>query len=301
MGVVSTHTMVTGTTGSGFVGYFASLGVGSMSPSTTDCLGTSPAISSIYYAFGFTVFEVTGTFDNSSIVSMTLTPSGGSATTFTFGSHVQQSGLTRFSSPTGSALSSGTTYTVQINGDTTNVNTERATLERRTPTGLDDFFGATRNVQPISGVMKLSYLHDAVKYQWTTSMTAGFFYDSFNGYNYHGYGGVYPSIGSMTSTAPSGIINLYNGKTIINLYNLYVPGNPSYNLMTLTFQTTTNGSVPGSNSQWYKLDVGSASFYREDATFSYNTSSPYFTTFSWNTGSTQNITNGNTYTIKLTC
>ena len=78
MAVVSTHTMVTGTLGS-FVGYFASSSVGSMSPSTTDSLGTSPAISSIYYAFGFTVFEVTGTFDNSSIVSMTLTPSGAKA------------------------------------------------------------------------------------------------------------------------------------------------------------------------------------------------------------------------------
>ena len=298
MGVVSTHTMVTGTTGTGFVGYFASLSVGSMSPSTTDSLGTSPAISSIYYAFGFTVFEVTGTFDNSSIVSMTLTPSGGSSTTFTFNSHVQQSGVTRFSTSSGSALSNNTTYTVEISGDTTDVNTERTTLERRTSTGLDDFFGATRNVQPISGVMKLSYLHDAVKRQWTSTLTAGFLYESGTGYNYHGYGAVYPNIGSMTNLPPSGLINLYNGKTLINLYNLYDGGT---NYMTLTFQTSTDGSVPGSNSQWYKLQVGSAAFYREDATFSYNTSSPYFTTFTWNTGSTQNIANGNTYTVKLTC
>ena len=297
MGVVSTHTMVTGTSSGGFVGYFASLGVGSMSPSSTDCLGTSPAISSIYYAFGFTVFEVTGTFDNSSIVSMTLTPSGGSSTTFTFNSHVQSSGVTRFSTSSGSALSNNTTYTVQINGDTTDVNTEATTLERRTPTGLDDFFGATRNVQPISGVMKLSYLHDAVKRQWTSTLTAGLLNDGF-GNSYQGYGSVYPNIGSMTNLPPSGLINLYNGKTLIQLYNLHDGSN---NYLTMSWQLSTDGSIPGSNSQWYKLQVGSSSFYREDSTFSYNTSSPYYTTFSWNTGSSQTIVNGNSYTVKLTC
>lgn len=300
MGVISTHTMVTGTTSSGFVGYFTSLSTGSMSPSTSDAIGTSPSILELYYAFGFTVIKFSGYFDNSSITGLRLTPSGGSTFTMSFGSFSRDQGdnYTIFSDGSGSTLLNNTNYTVEILGDTTDVNTEATTLERRTPTGLDDFFGATRNVQPISGVMKLSYLHDAVKYQWTTSMTAGFFYDSFNGYNYHGYGGVYPSMGSMGSTAPSGILNLYNGKTIINLYNLNTSGT---NYVTLAFQTSTDGSIPGSNSQWYKLQVGSAAFYREDATFSYNTSSPYFTVFTWNTGSTQHISNGNTYTIKLTC
>tara|TARA_B100001939_G_scaffold215817_1_gene185599 strand:+ start:388 stop:1272 length:885 start_codon:yes stop_codon:yes gene_type:complete len=265
--------MVTGTSSGGFVGYFASLGVGSMSPSSTDCLGTSPAISSIYYAFGFTVFEVTGTFDNSSIVSMTLTPSGGSSTTFTFNSHVQSSGVTRFSTSSGSALSNNTTYTVQINGDTTDVNTERATLERRTPTGLDDFFGATRNVQPISGVMKLSYLHDAVKRQFSSGMTlTQYTYQSLT--NYIGYSttllpslGLSGTLGSMSDSSVDSIINFYNGATVYQFLVSQPVGTSTFFFTFGMTHTATNR-----NSEWYKVSYtpsggSEVAFYREDLTY----------------------------------
>lgn len=276
MGVVSTHTMVTGTLGS-FVGYFASSSVGSMSPSTTDCLGTSPAISSIYYAFGFTVFEVTGTFDNSSIVSMTLTPSGGSSTTFTFNSHVQSSGVTRFSTSSGSALSNNTTYTVQINGDTTDVSTEAATLERRTPTGLDDFFGATRNVEPISGEMRLSYLHDAVKRQFSSGMTIAQ-YTHYAGSTaiatYTGYSttilpalGLSGTLGAMSDTSVDSIINFFNGATVYQ----FLVTHP-VNTQTHFFSLGMTHTATNRNSEWYKVSFtpsggSEVAFYREDLTY----------------------------------
>ena len=295
MGVVSTHTMVTGTTGSGFIGYFSAFNVGSMSPSTSDAIGTSPSIIELFHAFGFTILKFSGYFDNSSITGLSLTPSGGSTFTMTFGSFSRDQGdnYTIFSDASGSTLSSNTTYTVQILGDTTNVNTEGTTLERRNPKGFNHFFGATRNVQPISGVMKLSYLHDAVKYQWSSSMTAGKYTAGFPAnFTIRGYH-VGFSIGSMTSTSISGIINTYNGNTIISISETFDQASSSY-LPTLIVNS-------GPNSQWYKLQVGSAAFYREDATFSANPNSPYWTTFSWNTGSTQNIVENNTYAIKLTC
>ena len=295
MGVVSTHTMVTGTAGNGFIGYFSALSVGSMSPSTSDAIGTSPSIIELYHAFGFTLLKFSGYFDNSSITGLSLTPSGGSTFTMTFGSFSRDQGdnYTIFSDATGSTLSNNTTYTVQILGDTTNVNTEGTTLERRNPKDFNDFFGATRNVQPISGVMKLSYLHDAVKYQWSSSMTAGkqIFGPPAN-LTIRGYH-VGFSIGSMTSTSISGIINTYNGNTIISISETFDQASSSYS-PTLIVNT-------GPNSQWYKLQIGSAAFYREDATFSANPNSPFWTTFSWNTGSTQNIVENNTYAIKLTC
>ena len=295
MGVVSTHTMVTGTAGNGFIGYFSALSVGSMSPSTSDAIGTSPSIIELYHAFGFTLLKFSGYFDNSSITGLSLTPSGGSTFTMTFGSFSRDQGdnYTIFSDASGSTLSNNTTYTVQILGDTTNVNTEGTTLERRNPKDFNDFFGATRNVQPISGVMKLSYLHDAVKYQWSSSMTAGkqIFGPPAN-LTIRGYH-VGFSIGSMTSTSISGIINTYNGNTIISISETFDQASSSYS-PTLIVNT-------GPNSQWYKLQIGSAAFYREDATFSANPNSPFWTTFSWNTGSTQNIVENNTYAIKLTC
>lgn len=296
MGVVSTHTMVTGTTGSGFIGYFSVFNVGSMSPSTSDAIGTSPSIIELYHGFGFTVLKFSGYFDNSSITGLSLTPSGGSTFTMTFGSFSRAGGsdnYTIFSDASGSTLSNNTTYTVQILGDTTNVNTEGTTLERRNPKDFNDFFGATRNVQPISGVMKLSYLHDAVKYQWSSSMTAGKYTAGFPAnFTLRGYHVAF-SIGSMTSTSISGIINTYNGNTIISISETFDQASSSY-LPTLIVNT-------GPNSQWYKLQIGSAAFYREDATFSANPNSPFWTTFSWNTGSTQNIVENNTYAIKLTC
>jgi hypothetical protein len=287
--------MVTGTAGNGFIGYFSALSVGSMSPSTSDAIGTSPSIIELYHAFGFTLLKFSGYFDNSSITGLSLTPSGGSTFTMTFGSFSRDQGdnYTIFSDASGSTLSNNTTYTVQILGDTTNVNTEGTTLERRNPKDFNDFFGATRNVQPISGVMKLSYLHDAVKYQWSSSMTAGkqIFGPPAN-LTIRGYH-VGFSIGSMTSTSISGIINTYNGNTIISISETFDQASSSYS-PTLIVNT-------GPNSQWYKLQIGSAAFYREDATFSANPNSPFWTTFSWNTGSTQNIVENNTYAIKLTC
>lgn len=304
MGVVSTHTMVTGTTSSGFIGYFVNQ-AGTLSPTTTDGVGSYPTISFVSHIFGFTMIEFLGHLDNSSITGMTLTPSGGSPFTITFNNYtyLSSSNLTRFSDGTGSNLTTGTTYTVQLLGSSTNVNTEGTTLERRTPTKFSDFYGATRNVPAVSGAFKLSWLKNAVKYDHGSTLTAGLYYESFTGNNYHGYGSIYPSMGSMTNTTISDIINFYNGKLIIALYNLYVAGNPSYNVMTLIIKTTTgSSSTPlGVNSQWYKLKVGSAAFYREDSTFSANPNSPYFTVFSWNTGSTQNIVTGNNYAVELIC
>ena len=304
MGVVSTHTMVTGTTGSGFIGYFSALSIGSMSPSTSDAIGTSPSILELYHAFGFTLLKFSGYFDNSSITGLSLTPSGGSTFTMTFGSFSrdEDDNYTFFSDASGSTLLNNTTYTVEILGDTTSTNTEGTTLERRNPKDFNDFYGATRNVPPISGAFKLSWLKNAVKYQFSTSMTAGKFTAGFPAnFTIRGYH-VGFSIGSMTSTTISSLINFYNGKLIISVSETFDQASSSY-LPTLIIKTTTGtGSTPlGVNSQWYKLQIGTAVFYREDATFSANTNSPYWTTFSWNTGSTQNIVENNTYAIKLTC
>lgn len=303
MGVVSTHTMVTGTTSSGFIGYFVNQ-AGTLSPTTTDGVGSYPTISFISHLFGFTMIEFLGHLDNSSITGMTLTPSGGSAFTITFNNYtyLSSNNLTRFSDGTGSNLANNTTYTVQLLGSSTNVNTEATTLERRTPTKFSDFYGATRNVPPVSGAFKLSWLKNAVKYQFSTSMTAGKYTAGFPAnFTIRGYH-VGFSIGSMTSTTISSLINFYNGKLIISVSETFDQASSSY-LPTLIIKTTTGtGSTPlGVNSQWYKLQIGTAVFYREDATFSANTNSPYWTTFSWNTGSTQNIVENNTYAIKLTC
>ncbi len=301
MGVVSTHTMVTGTTGSGFIGYFVNQ-AGTMSPTTTDGVGSYPTISFVSHLFGFTMIEFLGHLDNSSITGMTLTPSGGSAFTITFTqySYLSSNNLTRFSDGTGSNLANNTTYTVQLLGSTTNVNTEGTTLERRNPKKMSDFYGATRNVPPVSGAFKLSWLKNAVKYSHGSTLTAVNYFDPFSGDNFAGYGSIFPSMGSLTNTTISDIINFYNGKLIINLYNKNSSG---VNLLTLTIKTTTgSASTPlGVNSQWYKLKIGSASFYREDATFGANPNSPYFTSFDWNTGSTQYISGGNTYAVELIC
>jgi len=302
MGVVSTHTMVTGTY-NGFIGYFVNQ-AGTMSPATTDSIGSSPTISFVSHIFGFTTIEFLGHWDNSSITGMTLTPSGGSAFTITFDNYVYLSSgnLTRFSKGAGSNLTNNTTYTVQLLGSTTNMNTEGTTLERRNPKDMNDFYGATRNVPPVSGLFKLSWLKNAVKYQFSTSMTAGkYTAGSPANLTIRGYH-VGFSIGSMTSTTISSLINFYNGKLIISVSETFDQASTSY-LPTLIIKTTTGtGSTPlGVNSQWYKLQIGSASFYREDATFGANPNFPYWTSWTWNTGSTQNIVENNTYAIKLTC
>lgn len=290
-------------TSSGISQFNRVLSVGTCSPTTSAAVGNAPLVNLVFDYFGFTIFVVAGKFDNSSITSFTLTPAGGSTLTFNVNSFTynSSSNTTQWGSTDSYRnLVSGTTYTMQFFSGSTNMNTEGTTLERRNPKKMSDFYGATRNVPPVSGLFKLSWLKNAVKYDHGSILTAGFFYDSFTGYNYHGYGSIYPSMGSLTNTTISDIINFYNGKLIINLYNLNTSG---VNYVTLTIKTTTgSSSTPlGVNSQWYKLKIGSASFYREDATFGANTNSPYFTSFTWNTGSTQYISTGNTYAVELIC
>ena len=306
MGVVSTNTMVAGTNASGFVGFIRNQ-AGSMSPTTTDAFGVSPTIDYLFYEFFFMTIQFVGHLDNSSITGMTVTPAGGSTTTITFTSYVRDNtnNMTRFSDATGTYpdFISGTTYTVQLLGTTTDMNTEGTTLERRNPKDMNDFYGATRNVPPVSGLFKLSWLKNAVKYQWSSSLTAGqASVAPPANYTIRGYNGVFPVIGSMTSSTPSGIIGFYNGIGIQQLADYFItPGGslPTYYELTLTFFTTQANT--GVNSQWYKLQIGSAVFYREDATFAANPNSPYWTTFTWNNGSTQTIANSTTYAIKLTC
>ena len=299
MGVVATHTMVTGTTSSGFVGYFASLSVGSMSPTTSDSIGSNPAINTVAYYFGFTTIIFSGHLDNSSITGMRLTPSGGSALTITLNNYAYDSSAntTRWSDAAGSTLANNTTYTVEFLGSTTNLNTERVTLERRTPTKFSDFYGATRNVPPVSGAFKLSWLHDAEQYSHGATMTAG--KQTFGPPSSVTIRGYHVAItGSMNNTTISDIINFWNNRTIIAVMET----SGSTFVTTLIMQTDTSGNTPGVNSQWYKLKIGSTSFYREDATFSYNSGSfPYWTTFDWDMGTTQTIYENNNYAVELIC
>ena len=300
MGVVSTNTMVAGTTGSGFIGYFRNQ-AGSMSPTTTDAIGSTPTIDYVAHLFGFTVIQLLGNVDNSSITGMILTPSSGSAITFTFNSYVQDGSVTRFASGSGSNLSSGTTYTVQLLCTTTNMNTEGTTLERRNPKDMNDFYGATRNVPPVSGAFKLSWLKNAVKYKHTTSITAGIYTAGFPAnFTVRGYHIFF--CGSINTQTIGSIINFYEGKLIYGIFDNYDQGSATYALSLLLKTTSGSGSTPlGVNSQWYKLKVGSLEFYREDATFSATTTSPYWTSFVWNTGTTQNLVQNTTYAIELTC
>jgi len=279
------------------------LGTGTCSPTTSAAVGNSPLVNNVFDYFGVTIFVVAGKFDNSSITSFTLTPSGGSTITFPVDvfTYNSSANTTQWgSSASYRNLVSGTTYTMQFFSGSTNMNTEGTTLERRNPKKMSDFYGATRNVPPVSGAFKLSWLKNAVKYSHGSTLTAVNYFDPFSGDNFAGYGSIFPSMGSLTNTTISDIINFYNGKLIINLYNKNSSG---VNLLTLTIKTTTgSASTPlGVNSQWYKLKIGSASFYREDATFGANPNSPYFTSFDWNTGSTQYISGGNTYAVELIC
>lgn len=302
MGVVSTHTMVTGTTGSGFIGYFSAFNVGSMSPSTSDAIGTSPSIIELFHGFGFTILKFSGYFDNSSITGLSLTPSGGSTFTMTFGSFSRDQGdnYTIFSDASGSTLANNTTYTVQILGDTTNVNTEGTTLERRNPKDFNDFYGATRNVPPASGALKLSWLKNAVKYKYSATMTAGeYVYASpLPDQTARGWQQYFPQIGSITNKFLSGMINEYSGQQLVGILEFAVPSsNPSYYQLNFTIQTTQPG---GPNNQWYLLKIGNALYYREDATYSVDTAAAYWTMWSWQ-GSTQNIANSTNYTVEVIC
>lgn len=302
MAVISTHTMVTGTTGSGFIGYFSVFNVGSMSPSTSDAIGTSPSIIELLHSFGFTILKFSGYFDNSSITGLSLTPSGGSTFTMTFGSFSRDQGdnYTIFSNGTGSTLLNNTTYTVQILGDTTNVNTEGTTLERRNPKAFNDFYGATRNVPPASGALKLSWLKNAVKSKYSATMTAGeYVYASpLPDQTARGWQQYFPQIGSITNKFLSGMINEYSGQQLVGILEFAVPSsNPSYYQLNFTIQTTQPG---GPNNQWYLLKIGNALYYREDATYSVDTATTYWTMWSWQ-GSTQNISNSTNYTVEVIC
>ena len=223
---VDTLTIVPATS-SGIAQFNRALSVGTCSPTTTSAVGNAPLVHLVFDYFSFTIFAVAGHFDNSSITSFDLTPAGGSTISFNVNSYSynSSSNYTQWaSSDSYRNLVSGTTYTLRLYSGTTSLNTERVTLERRTPTEFSDFYGATRNVPPVSGEFKLSWLKNAEKYDHGSTLTAGFFYDSFTGYNYHGYGSIYPSMGSLTNTTISDIINFYNGKLIINLYNLNTSG-----------------------------------------------------------------------------
>tara|TARA_R110000823_G_scaffold311897_1_gene438146 strand:+ start:65 stop:976 length:912 start_codon:yes stop_codon:yes gene_type:complete len=290
---------------SGIPQFNRALSVGTCSPTTSAAVGNAPLIDLVYDYFSITIFVVAGKFDNSSITSFTLTPSGGSTLTFPVDTFTYNSSAntTQWGSSTSYRnLVAGTTYNMQFFSGSTNVNTEGVTLERRNPKDMNDFYGATRNVPPVSGLFKLSWLKNAVKYQFSTSMTAGkYTAGSPANFTIRGYH-VGFSIGSMTSTTIADLINFYNGKLIISVSETFDQASTSY-LPTLIIKTTAGtGSTPlGVNSQWYKLQIGSAVFYREDASFGANPNFPYWTSWSWNTGSTQNIVENNTYAIKLTC
>ena len=172
---VDTLTIVPATS-SGIAQFNRALSVGTCSPTTTSSVGNAPLVDLLFDYFGFTIFAVSGHFDNSSITSFSLTPSGGSTITMNVNSYSynSSSNYTQWASSDSSGnLVSGTTYTLRLFSGSTNVNTERVTLERRTPTEFSDFYGATRNVPPVSGEFKLSWLKNAEKYSHGATMTAG--------------------------------------------------------------------------------------------------------------------------------
>jgi hypothetical protein len=309
MGVVSTNTMVAGTNASGFVGFIRNQ-AGSMSPTTTDAFGVSPTIDYLLYEFFFMTIQFVGHLDNSSITGMTVTPAGGSTTTITFTSYVRDNNnnMTRFSDAVGTypAFVSGTTYTVQLLGTTTDINTEGTTLERRNPKKMSDFYGATRNVPPVSGSFKLSWLKNAVKYQFSSAMTIAQYVYQQGGTSiatYTGYSttilpaiGLSGTLGSMTDSSVDSIINFYNGATFTQILVTNPTGSQSHVLTINMTQTATNR-----NSEWYKVSFtpsggSEVAFYREDLTYSRSG-----TTHSWvkTLGSTPLSAGSGTF--KLTC
>ena len=300
---VDTLTIVPATS-SGIAQFNRALSVGTCSPTTTSAVGNAPLVHLLFDYFSFTIFAVAGRFDNSSITSFSLTPSGGSTISFNVNSYSynSSSNYTQWaSSDSYRNLVSGTTYTLRLFSGSTNVNTERVTLERRTPTEFSDFYGATRNVPPVSGEFKLSWLKNAEKYSHGATITAGIYTAGFPAnFTIRGYHVVF--CGSINTQTIDDIINFYQGKLIYGVYDTFDQASSSYFFTLLIKTTSGTSSTPlGVNSQWYKFKLGSTSFYREDSTFSADTNSPYWTTFTWNTGSTQNVVNGNNYTIELIC
>jgi hypothetical protein len=226
----------------------------------------------VYDYFGFTILRFDGHLDNSSVTSFDLTPSGGSTITFNVDTYAYYSSSdeTQFaSSDDDQNLVAGTTYTIRLYSGSTNVNTERVTLDRRTPTKFSDFYGATRNVPPVSGAFKLSWLKNAEKYDHGSAMTSVQFTTGF--ITYTGYSSlISPNFGSFTSTTVSDIINYYQGATIKQIYQFSSSQSPSTILIIFTMDKTSVDT----NSQWYKVTLtptggGSViTFYREDLTYS---------------------------------
>lgn len=289
---------------SGIPQFNRALSVGSCSPTTTSAFGNSPLVNLVYDYFGFTILRFDGHLDNSSVTSFDLTPSGGSTITFNVDTYAYYSSSdeTQFaSSDDDQNLVAGTTYTIRLYSGSTNVNTERVTLERKTPTEFSDFYGATRNVPPVSGAFKLSWLKNAEKYSHGATITAGTYTAAAPAsFTIRGYHVVF--CGSINTQTIDDIINFYQGKLIYGVYDTFDQASSSYFFTLLIKTTSGTSSTPlGVNSQWYKLKVGTTAFYREDSTFAANTNSPYWTTFTWNTGSTQNIVSGNNYTVELIC
>jgi hypothetical protein len=278
------------------------LGVGTCSPTTSAAVGNSPLVNLVYDYFSFTIIRLAGEFDNSSITSFTLTPSGGSTLTFNVNTFTYYSGSNESqwgSSDSYRNLVAGTTYTVQFFSGSTNVNTEGVTLERRNPKKMSDFYGATRNVPPVSGALKLSWLKNAVGYSYGATMTAGqYVYNSpLPDQTARGWQQYFPAIGSITNKFLSGMINEYSGQQLVGILEFAVPSsNPSYYQLNFTIQTTQ----PGGPNQWYLLKIGNALYYREDATYSVDTAAAYWTMWSWQ-GSTQNIVNGTNYAVEVIC
>ena len=277
--------------------------IGTCSPTTSAAVGNAPLVNLVYDYFAFTIIRFAGDFDNSSITSFTLTPAGGSTLTFNVNAYAGYTNPTQTqfaSSDSDRNLVAGTTYTIQFFSGSTNINTEGTTLERRNPKDMSDFYGATRNVPPVSGLFKLPWLKNAVKYQFSTSMVAGKKDFSSVGDTIIFRGYHFAFCGSMGSGTTDSMINFWNGRLISQLGEYFDSlGNHT---LTLSFQTDTSGNTPGVNSQWYKLQIGSSVYYREDATFGYASGAfPYWTNFTWANGTTQTIYENNTYAIKLTC
>ena len=257
---------------SGIPQFNRALSVGSCSPTTTSAFGNSPLVNLVYDYFGFTILRFDGHLDNSSVTSFDLTPSGGSTITFNVDTYAYYSSSdeTQFaSSDDDQNLVAGTTYTIRLYSGSTNVNTERATLGRKTPTKFSDFYGATRNVPPVSGAFKLSWLKNAEKYDHGSAMTSVQFTTGF--ITYTGYSSlISPNFGSFTSTTVSDIINYYQGATIKQIYQFSSSQSPSTILIIFTMDKTSVDT----NSQWYKVTLtptggGSViTFYREDLTYS---------------------------------
>ena len=259
------------------------LGVGTCSPTTSAAVGNSPLVNLVYDYFSFTIIRLAGEFDNSSITSFTLTPAGGSTLTFNVNTFTYYSGSNESqwgSSDSYRNLVAGTTYTVQFFSGSTNVNTEGVTLERRNPKKMSDFYGATRNVPPVSGAFKLSWLKNAVKYDHGSPMTSVQYTYSPYGFavaTYTGYSslilaniGVSGNLGSMTYTTVDDIINYYQGATVKQIMQSTFPSSPSQAIITFTMDQT----AADTNSQWYKVSLTPTgggteiAFYREDLTYS---------------------------------